>query len=237
MICRRRKTNLPGPTAIRVRKHLACFVCIALFMSGCIAPVEKNLEPKLIGTVTNYSGFPSVSRDNRLYILANQSKIYEGDILKTDSSSRLHITMSGDAQYQLGPNTHFVFHQFPLMDKPSQDHAKMSFSSGSLTVKPSTRQYSRSTRFTINTPYATLSVRDAGFWAGFIFGNNMLDTVLLDSSSMRVANEHGETVIENPNLGTTIIGHSAPHSPKPWDDKKINIALATTDLSIAKINP
>lgn len=58
--------------------------------------------------MTRLVGYPEVTRQQRTYILANQSRIYPEDSLRTDKDSRLLITMNDQTTFALGPNSDLV---------------------------------------------------------------------------------------------------------------------------------
>ena len=65
--------------------RVACLIALTC-LAGC-SSLPYNSIPGPIGTVTIAAGLPAVTRNNQPYILAEQSKIYIGDIISTDERS------------------------------------------------------------------------------------------------------------------------------------------------------
>ena len=68
--------------------RLNALTCLA----GC-SSLPDNSIPGPIGTVTIAAGLPAVTRNNQPYILAEQSKIYIGDIISTDERSTAGLAL------------------------------------------------------------------------------------------------------------------------------------------------
>lgn len=210
------------------------FVCVILILlSGCAStPDAQQGEPPsiVIGIVTRSTGYPEVTRNNRTYILASQSRIYAEDIIRTDKASRLILTMKDDTTFALGPNSHFVLHRYDIDGSLNAPVAQMSFTSGSIRTKTARIMKAAQPQFEIRTPLAVIGVRGTDFWSGYLFGTNTLDVAMLSGKGIYVQNQHGSVDLTLDGWGTTVIGNSAPTPPKIWPSQKINRALGETTL-------
>lgn len=220
------------PTFIKTR-GTSNFIQILLLLSlvACATTVDPPRESS-IGTITVSTGFPRVVRHNHIYILATQAKIYQGDIIETDPTSAIKVKMIDDTIFTLGPNSHFVLHDYQYSLGDRSPRARLSLTSGSL--RTSTANITKAWRmsFEINTGLAKIKVAGADFWSGYIFGDNTLDVVLLRGGEIRLKNRNGSIKITHPGEGTTVFGDSAPQSPMRWSRSKVDQALSATTVSI-----
>ena len=161
------------------------FILLGLISACATQPLEPSSQPTIIDVIAKSASFPKVIRNNQTYILGAQSQIYVDDVLITDKRSKLELTMTDGLTLHLGPNTHFVLHQY---DSAPQSSADLTMSSGS--IKVSNRDM-RSLE--IRTPIAALKSNDGDFWCGFETSDTTLDIALLSGSGMAVSNQHGST--------------------------------------------
>ena len=208
-------------------------ISFTLILSGCAMqnPTQriKNaaVVEKRIGIVVQSSGYPSVSRRNRSYMLSTQSNIYQGDIIETDEGSMMKIKMNDGSTFVLGHNTHFVIHYYKYESKLKSLIARISFTSGSLLTSTLEDTLAQKSRFEITTPLGVIGAQAAEFWSGFTFGQNRLDTLMLKGSNVVISNDHGSAEIEENKYGTAIMGNSAPKKPEIWSNRKLDEALVT----------
>lgn len=210
------------------------FVWLTLLslLTGCETQTASGtlsqIEP--IGIVTRIQGYPEVTRQKGTYILANQSRIYPDDSLRTDKDSRLLITMNDQTTFALGPNSDLVLHRYDYNENLAAPVAQMSFTRGALRTRTARIMNARQPRFEIRTPSAVIGVRGTDFWSGFLFGDNDLDVAMVSGKGIYVENELGSVDLVTDGWGTTVIGSSAPQPPKRWSSLKINRALTETNL-------
>jgi len=194
-------------------------------------PTKRIKEAKKIelsiGVVIQSSGYPKVSRKSRNYMLSNQSRIYRGDIIETDSESIMKIKMNDGSTFILGNNTHFVIHYYKYESRLKALIARISFTSGSLLTSTVKNTLAQKTRFEITTPLGVIGAQGAEFWSGFTFGDNRLDTVMLSGTKIYVKNNHGSMEITKTKTGTTVIANSAPKNAEKWSSRTLDEALLT----------
>ncbi|MFT5211102.1 MAG: hypothetical protein ACI9CE_002833 [Flavobacterium sp.] len=220
-----------GLTGLRRFALLPITLAIALVFSACSMqnPAKRIKEAKKvehsIGVVVQSSGYPKVSRKSRHYMLSNQSRIYRGDIIETDSDSRMKIEMNDGSTFILGHNTHFVIHYYKYESKALT--ARIGFTNGSLLTSTVKDTLAKKTQFEITTPLGVIGAQSAEFWSGFTFGDNRLDTVMISGTKIYIENDHGEMEITEHKTGTTVIGNSAPKNPETGSKRTLNEALLT----------
>lgn len=226
MTCSRKPSLQVAPNDVQASPISILLLCLAL--AGCQTPRDAFSEPTLIGTVVATNGFPSVIRQNQSYIIDVQSRIYEGDIVRTNEMSRASIEMVDESVIDLGPDSHLIIHEYQLQDAETAPVARMTLASGSLKAEAHFDVDTRKPRFRIQTPLANIAVRGGSFWSGFIFGDNTLDAAVLDGKGLLVSNEHGSVEISRHGEGTTVIGGTAPQPPTPWSQLKLDRAIEET---------
>lgn len=183
-----------------------------------------------IGIVTRLEGYPEVTRKDRTYILANQSRIYPEDSIRTNNGSRLFITMNDQTTFALGPNTDLVLHRYDYRENLTTPVAQMSFTQGAIRTRTARIMKASQPRFEIRTPLAVIGVRGTDFWSGYLFGDNTLDVAMVSGKGIYVENELGSVDLVTDGWGTTVTASTAPQPPKIWSGLKINRALTETNL-------
>ena len=209
------------------RRLLSLAACLAglLWLSGC-SSLNRDIP---VGTVLLSEGTPAVIRNNRSYLLAPQSRLYEGDILQNDGESRLVAQMSDQSVLSLAYDTHLVINRYrPDTFTPM---AKFTITRGAGRLKTGNISADRLGTFVIQTPVAVIETEEAEFWFGLIFGTNTLDLLLLNGDRVDVVNRHGTTKLKRAGLGTRVRGRSAPQVPRPWPENKLINALNSTELA------
>ena len=216
--------------AHRFSTSLFVFLALSTALTACVTPAKAPLPPIPVGVITDSIGLPTVIRKNQPYILGAQAKIYESDIIETDKDSSVKIRMIDESTFTLGPNSHFVIHNYQLTQGSNASNARMSFTSGSLRTKSANITQTRRARFEIRTPLATVEVLGRDFWIGYLFGENTLDVVLIDGPGIDIENDSGSVSINQFGFGTTVTGDSAPRMPSAWLQSKIELALSETEF-------
>ncbi|MFT7684925.1 MAG: hypothetical protein ACI9FB_000266 [Candidatus Azotimanducaceae bacterium] len=212
---------------------LPVLITSVLFFSACSMqnPTERLKEARKvelsIGLVIQSSGYPKVSRKSRQYMLSNQSQIYRGDIIETDSESIMKIKMNDGSTFIIGKNSHFVLHYYKYEPRLKALIARISFTSGSLLTSTVKDTLAHKTRFEIATPLGVIGAQGAEFWSGFTFGDNRLDTVMLNGEKIYIKNDHGSMEVTKNKTGTTVIGNSAPKNAEKWSNRTLDEALLT----------
>jgi hypothetical protein len=86
--------------------RVACLIALTC-LPGC-SSLPDNSIPGPIGTVTIAAGLPAVTRNNKPYILAEQSKIYIGDIISTDERSTTGLALVSGHTIDIPPQTQWL---------------------------------------------------------------------------------------------------------------------------------
>lgn len=204
------------------RKHVnthVVFILFVLLLAACTT--QPPTDPRHIGLVVTYSGMPSVIRNGKTYLLSNQSRIYSGDIVKTDEDSRLNIHMIDDTQIILGRESHFVFHVYKYEPRAFFPVAHMTFSAGSLRAMTENVTRAWFGKFEIQTPLAVVQPENADFWIEFAGSDNTLGIAMIEGKEVRVSNDHGTARIRRNEFGTSVQAGSAPQKPRRWSAREM----------------
>ena len=161
------------------RIGLATAIFLPALLSGCFFRTPVSNEPKHIGDVIEATGSPFVIRRNENYIIDVQSRIYEGDIIETDDTSKAQIEMTDRSMIRIGPGSHFVFNRYDYAPGASSPVARMTFTEGSVRIETRDIALARRPTFEVKTPFAVVGAGASDFWAGFIFAANTLDVATL----------------------------------------------------------
>jgi len=203
-------------------KQLLFFLPLILW--GCInkaIPVTTQ-----IGLVTASTGYPSVVRNNRSYILARESRIYATDVLDTDEDSMLQIRMIDDTIITLAKGSHIVIHRYLKKTNAVKIEATLTKGAIRTTREPDA---DHNIEFIFSTPIAAIRSDSHDFWASF--GDRTLDVIMISGTEMEVSNRSGQRQITQPNYGIKVIAGSGPQEPILWNDSRISSAISSTYLA------
>jgi hypothetical protein len=208
------------------------WLTLVSLLAGCGTQPASSSAAQIdpIGIVTRLQGYPEVTRKERTYILANQSRIYPEDSIRTNKDSRLLITMNDQTTFALGPNSALVLHRYDYGENLTAPIAQMSFTRGAIRIRTGRIMKANQPKFEIRTPLAVIGVRGTDFWSGYLFGDNTLDVAMVSGKGIYVENEIGSIDLTTDGWGTTVTADSAPQPPKLWSSLKINRALTETNL-------
>ncbi len=187
-----------------------------IWVAGCSSLPYQSLSGP-IATVKSAAGLPGVTRNNQPYILAEQSKIYIGDIISTDERSTARLALVSGHTINIAPQT-----QWLVIDVTSNGidyKSNSSLSRGALQVKgPGDRPH----EFNIRTAIAELQTLAAHFWLGYHKGDNAgLTVAAMDGVPVTVRNRNGETILTAPLQTTTIAPGVAPQITVDWSEQKM----------------
>lgn len=215
MTCRRR----------HVKTHAVLIIHVFLLTACATQPPS---DPQHIGIVTTWHGLPSVKRNGRTYLLSTQSRIYPGDIVKNDETSQVNIHMIDDTQIILGPESHFVFHEYDFEPGSFFPTVRMTFTSGRIRTRTENVTRAWFGQFEIQTPLATIRPKNADFWAELASKDNTLEVIMLEGKGMQVANDHGAVRIKRQHFGTSVRAGSAPKTPNRWSERVLDTIRKST---------
>lgn len=215
------------------RASLRAILVLVLLASlaGCfLFRHPAPMGPRVIGTVTEASGSPSLIRRNQSYIIGVQSRIYEGDIVETDDASRARIEMIDHSTIGFGGGSHCIFHHYEFKPGDTTPVASMTFTSGSMRIASAGYDKGKHPTFQVQTPMATIGIHGGELWGGFVFGDGRLDIALVAPGAFDVANDHGSVEVSTAGYGTTVLAGGAPQEPVRWTPDRLRRVQNTTAL-------
>ncbi len=193
---------------------------LILALASCNTLPEDPTPPTTIGIVDSVRGSPALVRKNQEYIVGARSRIYEGDVVRTDRFSTARINMADGSRIEIGRETRIVFNRY------ARGNTRLTLTAGTIRAAAEADH-----RLELQTPVATVDARDATVITAFSSGQNTLDAGLLNGTRLEVSNIHGTTLIEGPGNGTTVMSGTAPQAFRPWTPGKIERAFAEIELN------
>jgi len=193
------------------------FLAGLLLGASCTYQIPYIAIATTVGTVVQSTGLPSVVRNSRPYILAEQSRIYADDIISTDGYSLVKILMNSGSTVELG--TQARMRLMEVATNGSNTRTQLSLSTGSLEISAT----SDTDDFTINTNIARIESISASFWLGYADGGKSLDVISLGGTEVQISNRGGEVTLTTPLTGTSVTAGSAPQGIVAWSENKFRI--------------
>jgi hypothetical protein len=187
-------------------------------------------QPKSIGQVTALEGKVAVLRQGKFALepLTLHKPVFQEDIIETDRTSKVRITLSDATVISLGEQSRLELRQF------SQD-ARQQTRSGRLVMawgffRAILKEMTSPSTVEVITPTAVAAIR----------GTDLMGEVTADSSAIVVL--EGTVAISNvhpmvrglatltPGMGTTVKGDEAPSTPTRWSESRIEGLRRATGL-------
>jgi hypothetical protein len=186
-----------------------------LQVSACSHYDTYVVSTEVIGTVTHSEGFPSVIRNSRSYILAEQSKLFPGDIVTTDELSLAHLQLKNGAMIKLGTRSRLRISDYRSLTEYNRCIAVLT--SGSVEITGQPRQ---PTDFSIETTIGHIGTRSAHFWMGYNRKKTALRVVSLSDLGVKVSNIDGHVDLLRPFDTTEIVAGAAPANVRSWSEAR-----------------
>jgi len=193
----------------------ACLIALSC-LPGC-SSLPYNSISGPIGTITTAVGLPSVTRNNRPYILAKHSKIYIGDIIGTDKRSAIRLALVSGQTIDIPPQSQWLV--IDMATNGVDYKSSSSLALGALQVKgPGDTPH----EFIIRTAIAELQTLAEHFWLGYHKqGNAGLTVIAMDDVPVTVRNRNGATTLTAPRQTTSVTPGAAPQSTVNWTEQKL----------------
>jgi hypothetical protein len=193
----------------------ACLIALSCLVGCSSLPYNSISGP--IGTITTAVGLPSVTRNNRPYILAKHSKIYIGDIIGTDKRSAIRLALVSGQTIDIPPQSQWLV--IDMATNGVDYKSSSSLALGALQVKgPGDTPH----EFIIRTAIAELQTLAEHFWLGYHKqGNAGLTVIAMDDVPVTVRNRNGATTLTAPRQTTSVTPGAAPQSTVNWTEQKL----------------
>ncbi len=214
--------NVESHRLIHIARVLGACVATVFLATGC---TDLDQEIRFIKTanVLSSTGYPTVNRVGRSYILAPQSVLYLNDVITTDAVATVALQLTGGSRIELGNNSSLLFSG--LSDEATPPGIGFTLTRGSLMLsgnKSGARNYE------IATSMALIETGSEHFWLGYSAARDSIDIVSLGVEPVLIKNGDGSVLLTAPYEATTIIGASAPQAIKKWAPEKFSETLGNT---------
>lgn len=208
---------------------IALLLAVTLFTTACTVKPQSSGLGVVVGEIVKSTGYPSVIRHSRPYILAAQSRLYEGDVITTDDQSLVNITLANNAVIKLGSRSQLLITELQVAkdDSKTTSFARVTLSRGSMELDGRANGVNPegTNRIEISTSIAMVTTTSETLWLGYTDQNTSLDVVSLGSETVTVSNRDGTVAFASPYVASTTIAGSAPQTAITWSRKKFQDAL------------
>jgi hypothetical protein len=191
-------------------------------LTGCSTYEPYVISTTPIGTVTRSTGFPSVMRNARPYILAQQSQLYQGDIVTTDEQSLVTLRLASGATVELGTRTQLLIKYFG--QNGNRHLHELSLSRGSIHLSSPTV----SNEFKLATTISAINTSTSALWLGYLPADRGVQVLSLGTDPVEVSNVNGAVTLTAEYEVTTITPGGAPQQPLTWSAQRYESVKRTT---------
>ncbi|MBU2645012.1 FecR domain-containing protein [bacterium] len=203
---------------------LLSFVLVSCTTRVPKTDVGQNLK---IGEVARFSGNASATLENKRRPLDEGDAVYEGDLIRTGTATRLLIRMADGAEIVLGDGTTLLIERYRFNTSNQEDQAVLQVKQGVFHSKSGRLASRHPDRFRIKTAFAAIGVKGTEFWGGF-WESGVFDVALLQGKGVILTNPGGTVEITTIGWGTSLVDETtAPTPPAPWSKEKLARASAT----------
>lgn len=203
----------PGTVPQMTARRISVLLLTGFLLTSCTTAVYQP-ETTPVALVTFSQGFPSVSRNSRPYILAEQSKIFPNDMVTTDEQSRVHLRMASGTLLKLGTYSQLFLAGFTQSDNSL---ILLNLASGSLEIE---RTASIRHRVRIGTALADIETETSKLWMAYDASTRNIHIVSLGFEDIRVTNRHGSVTLSAPLQMTTVSPGAAPQAILEWSQAR-----------------
>lgn len=134
---------------------------VLLFASLAVAAEPVAVVAALAGKVT------ALGSGNAVRVLTKGGHVFSGDIVTTESSSRVRLIFSDDGIIFLRPSSKFVIDSYSYSGDAKQDESKFSLLTGGFRAITGAIGHGNKDRVKIATPVATIGIRGTDYVARY----------------------------------------------------------------------
>lgn len=201
--------------------HSALLFTLLIFVLSCSTGPPFTPHTETVATVVQSTGIPALTRKSRPYVLGTESRLYQGDIVRTDAASMLEFELVSGSKVVLSPRSEL--HLEKVSTNGSEWLLRLTLTSGAMEVSSTDAV----TRMTIRTSIALLTTLGPNFWVGYSAGFRRLDVVSLGPSAININNPDGHVMLTSPMEASSIIPGAAPRSKTTWSATKLQSTRQT----------
>ncbi len=210
------KSTLTSITCMMSRIRPALYAGIAALLASC-ASFETEINFHHIGTVTDATGYPSLERVARPYIVGRQSVIYVRDAVTTDEEATVSLDLVSGTPLLLGHNTRVFFTGVSGGDQ--RYDIELSVTDGFFEVRGNENA---SHRYLINTTRAIVETSAERFAIVYSESRDTIDVVSLSDRDITISNRNGTVQLTGPLEATSVSAGSAPQAPSAWSSVRLD---------------
>lgn len=211
----------------RLPLHLLCRATLLVVLAAAALPAAGALafESETLGRVSRIQGEAMVLRMGQAVPLARGSIVRRADVLRTAPGARLELTMLDETRLTLGAATTMAVERYDLGRQKGQGAVLLLLTTGTFRVTTGQLSALRGGPFEILTPLATIGVRGADLWGGFLAPEE-LGVLLVSGSGAYVRNDGGRSDIPRAQEGVRLNSPAGPPpAPSLWSPDRRAQAL------------
>lgn len=210
------------------------FAFFAAFLIFALPAGAHAGEDGAIGTIIEIEGVATVKPSGEdKKVLMIDSPVYVGDMIETQSNSRVFILFIDNTQMVLSEKTKFSADEYIFdTENPSASMGAFSVLTGAFSYVSGLIAKKSSPDVTINTAVGSIGIRGTEFFAGEVDGGY---NVFVDEGKIQLVNDGGEVMVKE-GEGTSV--HNSGTAPLParaWSPEKRQAARAKVLLRRADI--
>ncbi len=202
--------------------RLPCALSL-LVLIGC-AGLERGAP---IGVVTRVEGLPEIGRDGARYLADEQSRVRLGDVLETNTHSRMRVILDDGTSIELGGDARLVLKRYQPRRGLMAPRTAVTWNTGSVDLRSGATSRGWRSRFEVATPLATLRMREARLLGEITERPRVVHVGMRGGRSISVRNEHGSKRLVDDRTRVTVPSNAGPTGPMSWRTEDM-LRLETT---------
>lgn len=201
-------------------------VCLAMALAlAAVCPGVAAAESENVGHAVRVHGSAFVLHAGALLPMAPGTPVRRLDVVRTAPGARVEVVMLDESRLVLGPDTVLAVERYDLGRQTGQGAVRLLFTKGSFRIVTGQLSALRGGPYEIITPFATLGVRGADAWAGFLAPEE-LGVLHLGGGAVFVRNDGGRCEITRNAEGVRLTSPTAPpQEPTLWSPDRRAQAL------------
>jgi len=215
---------------------------LIFYFSLCLLCLSQNIFAATeIGFVKDLSGtaFAKLPEENRRQ-LNTGDKIYQNDMITTETKSSIKLQLKDDSRFELGPDAKLLAGKFIYKQNLEEDSVTVEILKGTFRFVTGLIAKKKPEAMSVDTVVATIGIRGTNV-IGEVGATSATIILLEPEDASRkpvidVSNSYGTVTIDKPGYGTEIPDEFSPPSPpKRMPLQTIN-KLMRSMQSIQRIN-
>lgn len=177
-----------------------------------LAQAGGGAAGQAIGIVKSAAGSVSATRGGQTVTLANNTQVFQGDVVQTGSGGKVTLQFADGTTFSLNANARMVLDRLVYDPASKQGSALVSVVQGAFVFVSGEIARTDPSQMLVRTPVATIGIRGTGV-GGQIRGEGLVNAFTVLAGIIVLINGVDSVTLDQRGESTTVTGNNQPFAP------------------------